>query len=944
MNQYHHMHTSAILRTVLRTLRCDSAMRFVWADTAFLHLFWQSSRLELMSDCGASIPWGDLLRQVVRNGQLELLHGAWVQHDEAATSLYAAMTQITLGHRWLDATIAPGLRIRTAWQIDPFGHAAASAALFAMAGQTRVVLNRIDFREKARRARERRLEFWWHSSIANASLFAHTLRVHYSAPKIALPQYVTDWLRPAYRDSDALLLLWGDDFRFRFSPEFDAVRDQINSWSSSSLSSMKMRIGTMSDYLDGVVARLEPHKHELTEHDTDFMPYRENYPDVWTGFYASRARLKTALREAERWLRAAEIFSLHSAQFDGRLNEARQHIGVLQHHDAVTGTCTKDVATDYFAMARDAEAAAHQALEVRQNGAHEQVWTVVNTLPWTRDEIVHVPLLDSKRVRLESAAASSLHCQVVPLDDEPARLYVRAKLAPFETLTFAAVAVDNDEDRACELTPLVRLPHGGDLLCDAAANECVRLSVTRYWSRSGVLFGVPLSSGAYVFRTDPHLTSLVGALCGTLLLCCLLALPPMRRLLAALLPRRVPFSHLSVGALCVGSALIGVRVVVMTTTMTASGAAAASTLGVSAAQALLTMETVNAALTVLTLGCIAVTLLGVTARHWVSLAALLGTLYAAWLLQTSSDVAGGGTRVHFDAQQQRVAVGSVVRVVALELADDRSRVLIQSTPSSRAFDLDYRVEPLPRDSELMLRFAATFARHGARQFSTDDQLSLVPREPFDWHLLQPLPMAFKPMVSAAQVVVDAEQHSLAVFARRACGAALLDGGALELHLTRRILTDDEKGLQDGVGDDDKRLPVHLLLALNVRSPLERARLNVMHEHRPLLVRGRLPTAEARRPRLMQPLPDWLHIIAWTALRDNATTPLGSSSHLLHVQNIDAVPHTLAPGLTDFVPGAACVATTSTGLELRLDHSNPGCTKPLHFNSRAVHSFVVVDQL
>jgi hypothetical protein len=938
MNQYHTTHTSAILRTVLSALRCDPAMRFVWADTAFLHLFWQSSRLELMNECGGSIPWGDLLRDVVRTGQLELLHGAWVQHDEAATSLYAAMTQITVGHRWLDATIAPGHRVRTAWQIDPFGHAAASAALFTMAGQSRVVLNRIDFREKARRARERRLEFWWHSSIANASLFVHTLRVHYSAPKVALPEYVTSWLRPAYRDSDARLLLWGDDFRFRFSPEFDTVRDQINRWSSS----IDMRIGTMSDYLDGVVARLEPLRHELTERDTDFMPYRENYPDVWTGFYASRARLKTALREAERWLRAAEILSLHSPQFDERLNEARQHIGVLQHHDAVTGTCTKDVAADYFAMARDAEAAAHQALEVRENGAHEQVWTIVNTLPWTRDEIFHVPLspINGKRVRLESA--SSLECQVVPLDDdEPARLYVRAKLAPFEALSFAAVPVDNDAPHACELTPFVRLPPngGGDLLCDAAANECVRLSATRYWSRSGVLFGVPLSSGAYVFRTDPHLTTLVGALCGALLLCCLLAVPPIRRLLATLLPRRVPFSHASVGALCVGAALIGVRVLVTN----ASGTAAASTLGESAAQALLTMETVNAALTVLTLGCVVVALLGVNARHWVSLAALLGTLYAAWLLQTSSDVAGGGTRVHFDAQQQRVASGRVVRVVALELADDRSRVLIQSTPVSRAFDLDYRVEPLPRDSELMLRFAATFARHGAPQFSTDDQLSLVPRAPFDWHLLQPLPMAFKPMVSAAQVVVDAEQRSLAVFARRACGAALLDSGALELHVTRRILTDDEKGLQDGVGDDDQRLPVHLLLALNVRSPLERARLNVMHEHRPLLVRGRLLSVDARRPRLLLALPDWLHIVAWTALRDNATTPLataaGSHHLLLHVQNIDSEPHTLAPGLTHFVPATACVATTSTGLELesRLDNN---CAKPLQFNSRAVRSFVL----
>ena len=54
---------------------------------------------------------------------------------------------------------------RIAYQIDPFGHAHASAALFQWAGAHSVVLNRIDERDKERRAAERRLEFYWKSGF-----------------------------------------------------------------------------------------------------------------------------------------------------------------------------------------------------------------------------------------------------------------------------------------------------------------------------------------------------------------------------------------------------------------------------------------------------------------------------------------------------------------------------------------------------------------------------------------------------------------------------------------------------------------------------------------------------------------------------------------------------------------------------------------------------------
>lgn len=53
-------------------------------------------------------------------------------NDEAATHYTAIIDQLSLGLRFIERTFGDKARPRVAWHIDPFGHSAEQATLFAM--------------------------------------------------------------------------------------------------------------------------------------------------------------------------------------------------------------------------------------------------------------------------------------------------------------------------------------------------------------------------------------------------------------------------------------------------------------------------------------------------------------------------------------------------------------------------------------------------------------------------------------------------------------------------------------------------------------------------------------------------------------------------------------------------------------------------------------------
>ena len=164
--------------------------------------------------------WSTLCRRLVREGRLDVVGGGWVSHDEVTTPVDLAAAQYDEGMRTVRALFfdreetdreretdgggrsGGGVEDVTepskiAWQIDPFGHAAATPTVLSLMGFERVVLNRVPAVIKRQMIRENAREFTWKSSSRRkgadddddakprgeeSRVYAHVLRAHYNVP------------------------------------------------------------------------------------------------------------------------------------------------------------------------------------------------------------------------------------------------------------------------------------------------------------------------------------------------------------------------------------------------------------------------------------------------------------------------------------------------------------------------------------------------------------------------------------------------------------------------------------------------------------------------------------------------------------------------------------------------------------------------------------------
>ena len=75
------------------------------------------------------------------------------------------------------------VRPTVGWDIDPFGHGAGTASMWAEIGFDAFGLSRIDYREKTKRKADRSLEFIWRGSSTlgkRTQIFAHILDSGYT--------------------------------------------------------------------------------------------------------------------------------------------------------------------------------------------------------------------------------------------------------------------------------------------------------------------------------------------------------------------------------------------------------------------------------------------------------------------------------------------------------------------------------------------------------------------------------------------------------------------------------------------------------------------------------------------------------------------------------------------------------------------------------------------
>lgn len=83
--------------------------------------------------------------------------------------------------------------------------------------------------------------------------------------------------------------------------------------------------------------------------DDDFFPYGSDPHAYWTGYYTSRPTSKRYEREGNHFLQICKQLTAIAPEgtIDSHLNFMKESMGIMQHHDAVTGTEKQHVADDY---------------------------------------------------------------------------------------------------------------------------------------------------------------------------------------------------------------------------------------------------------------------------------------------------------------------------------------------------------------------------------------------------------------------------------------------------------------------------------------------------------------------------------------------------------------------------------------------------------------------
>ena len=321
------------------------------------------------------------VKNFIKEGRLEIINGGWVMHDEAGSYYKHSIDNMRIGLKFLkeEFNITP----RIGWFIDPFGHSSATSHILKQMNFDKIVLTRIDYLERKDRINNHNLEFIYDPFGLGKEIFTHISYHHYNPRKI-LRNYPGDKKinlteeelkdvcekfyeemkeeRVGYRTNN-LLLYYGEDFAFNEADinyeNIEMIMDYVN---KNMKGKMKMIYSTPTQYFDSVLksgVKFEKHSNY------DFFPYADNAHCYWTGYFSSRANLKGLIKQLGLYINIINKLLFQIFMDKEKMNNnrnmiekaikcvyfARENLGVLQHHDAVTGTSKEKTNKDYENMA-----------------------------------------------------------------------------------------------------------------------------------------------------------------------------------------------------------------------------------------------------------------------------------------------------------------------------------------------------------------------------------------------------------------------------------------------------------------------------------------------------------------------------------------------------------------------------------------------------------------
>ncbi|KAH8276718.1 hypothetical protein KR044_004625 [Drosophila immigrans] len=398
---YYNADTKHILSNALRHLTENPDMKFIWAEISYFSRFYE--------DLGENKK--QQMKLLVKRGQLEFVTGGWVMADEANSHWRNVLLQLTEGQTWLKEhfNVTP----TSSWAIDPFGHSPSLPYILQRCGFKNLLIQRTHYSVKKELAQQRNLEFYWRQIWEmrdNSALFTHMMPFYsYDIPHTCGPDpkvccqfdfkrigsfglscpwrvppraiddnnvasrselLVDQWKKKAelYR-TNVLLVPLGDDFRYKQNTEWDVQRvnyerlfEHIN---GDSALNVDAQFGTLQEYFNAVHSVPGQSFPSLSG---DFFTYADRADNYWSGYYTSRPYHKRMDRVLMHYLRAAEMLNAwkswdSNAGFSQKLELARRELSIFQHHDGITGTAKTHVVLDYEKRMMDALKACHFVMQ-----------------------------------------------------------------------------------------------------------------------------------------------------------------------------------------------------------------------------------------------------------------------------------------------------------------------------------------------------------------------------------------------------------------------------------------------------------------------------------------------------------------------------------------------------------------------------------------------------
>lgn len=326
-------------------------------------------------------------------------------NDEAVAHYSAIIDNLSTGVKWLNQTFGKCGLTKTGWQIDPFGHSREQASLFSQMGFDSLFLGRIDFQDKNLREKTRTMEMIWKASPSigdQCDMFTGVLPNVYWPPKgfcydvncfdetlnqQNIMRKAREFVQIAKQQAQTYatnhtIITMGMDFYYQSAEKWysnlDYLIDAVNSLTHQE--GVHVLYSTPGCYAKALnkLGRSWPIKLD------DFFPYADAPEAYWTGkklsnyfldfliftfllgYFTSRPSLKYAIKKGSNLLHVADqlnVLTMKGIEHTKTYWDLRNVMGILQHHDAVTGTCKQYVNDDYQRMLSEAREKAEIAVK-----------------------------------------------------------------------------------------------------------------------------------------------------------------------------------------------------------------------------------------------------------------------------------------------------------------------------------------------------------------------------------------------------------------------------------------------------------------------------------------------------------------------------------------------------------------------------------------------------